>query len=208
MGPSIVVTLMGSRGTGCRVRERSLSFSAGMVKAVLAGHKTETRRVVKESGGVLRSPYGESGDALWVREAWRFLVDVDHLTPRQVLDRPECGPNVGRRFEADGTTAGTIESEPEWGRYRHARFMPRPLSRIRLVVVEVRIERLHEIDEAGAQAEGVEPGFTTDGARGVFADVWEGLNGPRGFGWASNPRVWVVRFRRNEPEDSPPASPS
>jgi hypothetical protein len=148
-----------------------------------------------------------TGLTMWVRETWRECGSIqmcDGSIPRDgLLARPDrC------RYKADA----------EWdGPWRSPRFMPRWASRITLEVTAVRVERIQEITEDDAIAEGIqkEPcsaghherfGMWTgkkhscnDSARVVFMDLWDSINAKRGFGWAVNPWVWVVEFRRVTP---------
>lgn len=199
--------------------ERPILFSGAMVRAILNGSKTQTRRVVKPQpeegyrlteipmstkGGEwaldrnpshdseirLLCPYGKPGDRLWVREA--------------VCLRPE---GYGYRADNDPTNNPT--------RWIPSIHMPREASRITLEITDVRVERLQDISEADAEAEGVAVGdwITLHGqfaslpmsvsrgavtARESFQCLWNGLNGRRGYNWESNPFVWVVTFKRLE----------
>ena len=89
---------------------------------------------------------------------------------------------------------------PAWAGWKSPLFMPRWASRIPLEITELRAERLQEISEEDAEAEGVE-GATTDGGQTIvykptFADLWDSLNAERGYGWGFNPWVWPIGFRR------------
>jgi hypothetical protein len=207
------------------MKERPILFSAPMVRALLAGTKTQTRRVVKithrtpglaaclapPAGMRTRTslaaelcPYGHPGDRLWVRESW---------SP----DPPDVD---GWGYTAwAGCREGQIAGVPE--RFRYPRFcnyaadwlhgpirwtpsihMPRWASRITLEITSVRVERLQEISEADAQAEGwtrrpevsTDPQVHKEAARDWFMDLWESINGPGS--WDANPWVWVIEFRR------------
>ncbi len=194
-------------------------FSGPMVRAILDGSKTQTRRVVKpqprkdarvrlirfngdlrlqelwpvpkETFSALRSrcPYGQPGHRLWVREtAW-------------------YGPQTERvEYDADFDDAARATANG-WGAVKRPSIhMPRRASRIVLEVVNVRVERLQEISEEDANAEGCEAqgGICSspmepveyDGitALQAFADLWYFLNAKRGHPWESNPWVWVVEF--------------
>ncbi len=192
--------------------DRPIPFSAPMVRAILAGTKTQTRRAakltcnghVKESGGhrrwhpadpnaVLACPYGQPADRLWVREAWRVIDLADVFAPREITAAHRIW------FEADGP------HEPPAGRYRPGMFMPRWASRITLEVTGVRVERLQDISESDAEAEGAEYGFDCEGGfnlhplgnrRYGYAHLWEQINGAGS--WDLNPWVWVVEFKRIE----------
>ncbi len=204
------------------MKERPILFSGAMVRALLAGTKTQTRRVVKLRNGqymppsqradsngwvqMLRlCPYGQPGDRLWVREAWRTYRGNDKTPPRELTTAHYIW------FEAD---------EPinlAQGKLRPGMFMPRWASRITLEVTGVRVERLQDISEADAIAEGIErtpsmgkPGafqwcdyrvpnepseWFNDPARS-YQTLWEQINGPGS--WDANPWVWVVEFKRLE----------
>jgi hypothetical protein len=196
------------------MKERPIIFSAPMVRAILAGAKTQTRRVVKlkpwqqieerDDGAPwpwmyddnraadhwVPCPYGQPGDRLWVRETWR----------------PVHGgyPDQGARYRADFDRDQTV--------WRPSIHMPRWASRILLDVTAVRVERLQDISEADAQAEGVIPkwepgcsgrlmdafgGFSFRPAASAYAELWEQINGPGA--WDANPWVWVVEFKRVTP---------
>jgi hypothetical protein len=219
-------------------------FTGWSVPAILAGRKTQTRRLLKpgrfvlpndaagwtfngaalvreESGGTSFfplpfCPYGAAGDRLWVRENWRTVASLDHLNATGVAkaaaeagwDNPWC-PVVyeadGRRINWDCSVFGK-----EAGRPRRARFMPRWLSRATVVVTEVRVQRLQDITDDDAQAEGCS-GVDTEPAneggtiyawkgrssaaspRAHFAHRWAGINGAAS--WESNAWVWVISFR-------------
>lgn len=210
------------------MKERPILFSAPMVRAILEGRKTQTRRVVKlnDAGRVARGgrqwhidddhaalacPYGQPGDRLWVREAHLLDPPIDGTWPSvgdsftSIDDIPERYRNpehVLYRADDKLTTA--------W-RWRPSIHMPRWASRITLEVTDVRVERLQDISEADAQAEGVdrdtEPcdhtrrscadvGCLGPTHRAAFCDLWMQINGADS--WAANPWVWVVSFRRLE----------
>ena len=186
--------------------ERPILFSGPMVRAILAGAKTQTRRLVKlprwaepgtlEEGteGVLAvarvsgcladvpCPYGAPGDDLWVRETWR-ADDFDPPGTIYAADHPDLLDDV----------RGII-------RWRPSIHMPRNRSRITLRVASVRVERLHDITEDDARAEGV---LTVDGLlsamtpRERFACLWREINGGRA-SWDANPWVWRVQFWRRD----------
>lgn len=209
--------------------ERPILFSGPMVRAILDGRKTQTRRVIKpqppsiapskiecdhigcgEGGGFgffdddrdYVCPYGQPGDRLWVREKWGLwhpiekcclptfeYEDYDKETHQAKLD-----PTYSLRYASDGA---------ECERWRPSIHMPRWASRITLEITGIRVERVQEISEADAMAEGVdrEPGtysaeFKLHGYVSAFATLWDLINAKRGYGIDSNPWVWVVEFRR------------
>lgn len=156
------------------------------------------------------SPYGDPGDLLWVREPWSTLALFDGYKPSDMP--PETVGNI--RYHADGIRGS--------GRYRHARFMPRAFSRQTLRISDIRVERLQEIGGEDAEREGLRklskdgttykfgiadsdclPGtddfgwpwreWNTD-AIAAFRRLWDSINAQRGFGWETNPWVWVIEF--------------
>lgn len=187
------------------MKERPILFSGAMVRALFAGTKTQTRRVVKPQPSTVRDgepvwpadkrtlrmrfeacPYGEPGDRLWVRETWRVRVpDQDG----RVLD-----------YRADHTSEDPCD-EP----WSPSIFMPRSASRITLEITDVRIERLQDITSADAIAEGIEtageewrhyldPKGDCLTPRNSYRTLWMSINGPGS--WADNPWVWCLTFRR------------
>ena len=196
-------------------RARGILMSGPMVRATLDGRKTETRRVCRVQpfkldglwhafypwgdGGhgiydteeemreeftrllLRRCPYGQPGDRLWVRETWRI---GDGMNPEGDEKKPT--------YAADWPDAR--EFVKPW---RPSIHMPRWASRITLELVEVRVERVQEITEEDARAEGCPEGFRHP--IDWFSQLWDSLNDARGFGWVVDPWVWVLRFRRVVP---------
>ncbi len=201
------------------MKERPILFNGAMVRAILEGRKTQTRRVMKPqptqyrgaehgfywehktgpiccASGDRPGPYApwHVEDHLWVRETWRdsfgggevhYPADLDEYTVR------EKGP---------------------WKPSIH---MPRSKSRISLEVADVRVERLQDISEEDARAEGAScyvcgqavrtsneadcACFHGENARASFDVLWDSINGARpGCSWDANPWVWVVGFKRVE----------
>jgi len=156
-----------------------------MVRAILEGRKTQTRRVCKNQPPKMfdLSRYGEAGDRLWVRETW--LHDCEHC------HNPDCGLPNHIWYRAS-------EAHPEdfTAKWKPSIFMPRWASRLMLKITDVRAEMLKEITDADALAEGVDrtntsiPGY----ARTRFQELWDSINAKRGFSWQSNPFVWVIEF--------------
>lgn len=165
-------------------------------------------------------PHGDVGDRLWVKETWqKFDPDVDpvdqtRLGPSCPLPGCEGSRTIHWRaaYRADGELSHPQHGPATW---RPSLFMPRWASRILLEVTEVRVQRLQEISEADAKAEGVEPFFTrfpevgrdqrlTTGElasdaehRASFAVLWDEINGDRAL-WSTSPWVWAISFRRVE----------
>jgi hypothetical protein len=175
------------------MKERPILFSGPMVRAILEGRKTQTRRIV-------RCPFGQQGDRLWVRETWaldaytgdmqfciKYRAGGDYVTERNGSD--EWVP-VYQRY-IDGCALDN------WSRWRPSIHMPRWASRLTLEVTGVMVERLQDISEDDAKAEGVEQLARSAGTncRGAFQHLWDSINKDRA-PWESNPWVWVVEFRR------------
>lgn len=176
-----------------------------MVRALLDGSKTQTRRIVKgealkwlapgmfEPAFVVNPenglcPFGKPGDRLYVRETWAQPTALDP------------GPTVYRADYQACVPAGFENVPPaESITWKPSIHMPRTLSRITLEVTGVRIARLHDITDADALAEGVDrtntsiPGY----ARERFVRLWTSINGNES--WALDPWVWVVEFKRVTP---------
>lgn len=200
------------------MKERGILFSAPMVRALLAGTKTQTRRVLKEQpqrGGwpwppmtdtdraavLVHCPYGAPGDRLWVREAFRFPSSLDKLSPTAIgdkaLDAGYNAPWCPTLYEADGArtstwSAHTPPTDTVPGRLRAGMHMPRWASRIALEVVSVRVERLHHISDADSIAEGA--AGHPDGPWHAYRSLWSLISGAGS--WDANPWVWAVEFRR------------
>jgi hypothetical protein len=153
---------------------KPILFSGPMVRAILEGRKTQTRRARKAVGPC---PHGQPGDLLWVRETWA----VRKLQTGYWVEWKADGSNARIPEEVDAFALFTIDT------WRPSIFMPRWASRLTLRLTEVRTETLHRITEADAHAEGV-----ADVA--AYAALWDALNAKRGYGWNDNPFVWVLSF--------------
>jgi len=197
------------------MKERPILFSAPMVRAILEGRKTQTRRIIKEQplpgcigaygvgipfirgkNGDVRCPYGQLGDRLWVRETFH-TVD---------------GHRAFYRADYNHNPKGDKEHGIVWTPSIH---MPRWASRINLEVTGVRVEQLNEISVEDAKAEGIkqarEPlsylwnadypdkgcGTSGDdkepGPVAAYHHLWTSINGVGS--WNKNPWVWVVEFK-------------
>lgn len=183
--------------------ERPILFSGPMVKAILEGRKTMTRRVVKPapefgveaasvqhedgkakavfqslsncSGITVACPYGRPGDRLWVRETFCHLGDENENWFLYKADNPDA-------------LNGLIAT---WKPSIH---MPRAASRILLEITEIRVERLKDITASDCVCEGIE--FESDifTTYNKFRRLWQSINGPES--WAKNPWVWVIEFKK------------
>lgn len=185
-------------------REKPILFSGPMVRALLDGRKTQTRRIVRgipadavnvrlvgddlkfgdyagpeaQPGryGRIPCPYGDPGDRLWVRETWARDVE---------------GCDQGLSYRADHIDPlGDGPANPM--RWRPSIYMPRWASRITLGVTDVRAQRLQAISECDILAEGVEQ-QDHEVLRDTWARLWDSINDKRA-AWASNPWVWAVTF--------------
>ena len=205
------------------IKEKPILFNTEMVRAVLDGRKTQTRRVIKpQPDGNFRGPhlynpgkigpdgeeypgpevfgiysaygewgtlcpYGKPGDRLWVRETFAPHEDAKHW--------PEV--RTPSRCDYRASCSSTVLQEETW---TPSIFMPRWASRILLEVVSVRVERIQDISEEDSWSEGYpydESVSRNDPYRGRkwFQGLWDSINAKRGYGWDSNPFVWVVEFR-------------
>jgi hypothetical protein len=195
------------------MRERPILFNGDMVRAILEGRKTVTRRLIKPAPEMVtdrsiatwegdpaalmrlleqagrKCPYGQPGDRLWVRETW--------------------APGATRTMYRAGCNPCYL---PPSGRWKPSIHMPRWASRILLEVTAVRVERLQDITEEQAIAEGIDLDALADaqdrydmvlawsGADGratpitAFRDLWNSTGGD----WDANPWAWVIEFRRVE----------
>ncbi len=176
-------------------KSRPILFSAPMIRAILDGRKSQTRRVVKNPedygcqipGPAIITPYGRPLDRLWVRETFGL---VDESDGKQCVYRADSGP--------------IHEATTKW---KPSIFMPRWASRITLEIISIRVERLQEISEADAIAEGISKGpvklwkgATPSGkplqtAKEQFKTLWDTINAKKQ-PWSSSPWVWVIEFKR------------
>ncbi len=191
--------------------ERPIIFSGPMVRAILGGQKTQTRRLFRlprgtawynsgalrgeETGDIhdlngpgwctideLSCPHGRPGDRLWVREAHMDLGAC-------VLYRADRGAEAER---------AVVAPRQGWASPIH---MPRCASRITLEVTGVRVERLQDVSAADCWAEGIEHSPDVDPVH-EYSDLWRSIYGPGS--WAANPWVWVVEFQRVDSEARQP----
>jgi len=191
-----------------QIKERPILFQSEMVQAILERRKTQTRRVVK--GIALEwlapemftpefvanpenkmCPYGQIGDRLWVRETWKPKYVKGGLSGFQIQY-----PNVHPWFyAADG------ETEKGYGGWKPSIHMLRAACRILLEITNIRVERLQDISEEDAKAEGVSLPDTLFASSNLdyricFKTLWQSINGPES--WEANPWVWAIEFKRVE----------
>ena len=178
------------------MKERPILFNGEMVRAILDGRKTQTRRVVKDCylmGGppedylLSRCPFGQPGDRLWVRETWGHNGCL-------------CCPIHYRATDPDPDTGNP------YFRWYPSIHMMRSASRITLEITNVRVERLNEITRGEAMEEGCPFSNMAAGIdpRDWFSDLWESINGAGS--WSFDPWVWVIEFRKVEDVSSAPNS--
>jgi hypothetical protein len=225
------------------VKERPILFSPPLVRAILAGTKTQTRRIAVSRDELLKpgntwaeclcaeihptdtpcvicsTRFGEryaAGDRLWVRERWCRSANA--------VAAEACGGTMGASFAGPSFwyAADFVERHGAWERdvpdatsatgvcvhrverWRPSIHMHRLASRLLLEVTSVRTERLQDITEDDARAEGVEGFRIGHSARETFRELWDTINGERTdaaanpVDWASNPHVWVISFKRVE----------
>lgn len=185
------------------MKERGMLFSGSMVMALLDGRKTQTRRIVKNhnfsivngrphyaklDGSFYDCPYGVAGDRIWVRETWSGpRLEERARNPKHPMDVVTYRADAGRH-------------EQEVTSWRRSIHMPRWASRITLEITEVRVERLQDISEEDAQAEGVpwpkkgEHGRAFPTCVDAYQSLWESLHGAGS--WAANPFVWALTFKK------------
>lgn len=220
------------------MKEKPILFSTPMVRAILDGRKTQTRRVINpqpsknlardftsaevtsawRNGFIpIKCPYGQPGDRLWVRETHtfgsvRFEFNSDELGIIDVYYRAD---EEMVQHTVDNSTAESIQDWVERkeivgdgdSNWRPSIHMPKWAARIWLEITGVRVERVQDISEKDARAEGVTSNICIAsfedtayreeiGHRYEFANLWASINGKRpGCAWQDNPRVWVIEFK-------------
>jgi hypothetical protein len=196
---------------------RPILFSTEMVRAILAGRKTQTRRPLTQQpldvlpanlpncwvalmirdpeignkGVMFRSRYGIPGDQLWVKETWA-------KAPNGFVYRADYQNGHGDEV-VDLRTGRTVPLI-----WKSSRFMAKDASRVMLEIMRVQVERVRDISEADAIAEGTTPSIVGDDLdhlrfRAGYQTLWDSLNAKRGFGWDTNPWVWVIEFKKVAP---------
>lgn len=229
--------------------ERPILFSGAMVRAILEGRKTQTRRLVKPQPSeewlpvvehycptlVSRAgeeypgdevfgasderegricPFGSPGDRLWVRETWGYRctawtmsdefdrVQIEYLADLEKVEyqrnHGDCSglPKQRRQRDGEHNCDYGFYLKSYWRQWRPSIFMPRWASRLTLEVKAVRVERLQEISEADAFAEGISGGDWLGDPVGTYRKLWDSINAKSGHGWNTNPWVWVLEFER------------
>ncbi|EDQ2808045.1 morphogenetic protein [Salmonella enterica subsp. enterica] len=201
------------------MKERGMIFNAEMVRAILEGRKTQTRRPVKfphidrdamcelsgnelagelSEGNYRNSPHGKPGDRIWVRETYQGpLFDYEHmesyLEDSSKFEKPDFCV-----YRADGKPAPEFYDADDnlhcgW---RPSIHMPRWASRLLLEITSVRVERLRSMSQDDARAEGVIAASGPMEAGLAFRELWGSIYGEES--WKANPWVWVIEFKRIE----------
>lgn len=201
------------------MKEKPILFNGDMVRAILEGRKTQTRRVFKDKNWNVdrefndegwpiacdsegnwydvKCPYGQVGDQLWVRETHFVVPGKGNAFGEKILYRADGG-----NLEAQIKEAGE--------KWKPSIFMPRSASRIDLLIKDIRVERLQDISEKDAIAEGIKPFKHKDtsyryrdndkhgygSATGAFRALWQLINGEKS--WDKNPWSWVIEFEKIE----------
>ncbi len=187
-------------------------FNAEMVRALLDGRKTQTRRIIKDCTvgrdpiskfikigkkfigcypedvpELIREccPYGVPGDRIWVRETW---AEAGASAPDLKLYRANYPEHVPSIYENVPPA-----EEIRWTPSIH---MPRTASRILLEITDVRVERLRSMSQDDARAEGVIAASGPMEAGLAFRELWDSIYGEES--WKANPWVWVIEFKHVE----------
>jgi len=235
------------------VKEHPILFSGPMVRAILNGTKTQTRRAITRPHIITEEedfeyrdswidsegnccavedalslcPYGQPGDALWLKENFWKDSRVDYANPpREIFydATPEIALDhmgaimhatyLGGEKVSREDSLRNLETNKFWSR-KPSIHMPRWASRITLEVTDVRVERIHSITDEDVLREGVllqhiekyRKFLHPNDIHGTaFGELWDSINAKRGFPWKDNPWVWVVSFKvledtnRNGPE--------
>jgi hypothetical protein len=193
------------------MKEHPILFSTDMVKALLEGRKTQTRRVIKldlkqhwfdepildDKEKIRYCPYGQVGDRLWVREIFKY-IDFDLRDAGKLPHRTKI------EYKSDGftkwvtaTTDTQIVIPDKW---RPSIFMPRWASRITLEITGIRVQRVQEICLCDIEAEGIPDDRATYNAPlqiAKYQNLWDSINGKK-YPWESNPWVWVIEFKHSD----------
>ena len=193
------------------MKEHPILFSGAMVRAILEGRKTQTRRVIKmHHRKDCPFSYDENDDTgyEWV-DAGPDFSGHDYRQPCRCINFPYG--DIGDRLWVRETFNGGVDGIPVVYRatnpelngapWKPSIHMPRTLSRINLEVTAVRVEQIQDITREDVYAEGLQRGegwgpLGRLGSVDGFSDLWDSINAKRGYSWVSNPWVWVIEFER------------
>jgi len=194
--------------------DKPILMQPEMVRALIDGRKTQTRRIIKEPDNGVHTliedgvplhfadyvdglwherpcPHGQPGELLWVRE------------PHYLEKRPQCHNAVA--YAADNEAIPTGSYIEGWTKLRPSIHMPRWANRITLLIKDIRVERVQDISETDAMAEGVygqgkfwcnplHPALCCFSARPAFPDLWDTINTQPGTRWRDNPWIWALQY--------------
>ena len=211
------------------MKERPILFSGEMVRAILDGRKTQTRRVINPQSlldnktrvtACYECPYGAPGDSLWVRESCQIYGHwVKNGHTKSGAQRWKFSIHASKQVLYAGSFVESPSDKTQLGFYkRPSIFMLRWASRILLEVTDVRVERIQDISDGDAIKEGIQDvchcgdymeshGYHSGhGAVSMpgwatenFSSLWDSINAERGHSWESNPWVWAVSFKVVKP---------
>lgn len=198
------------------MRERGMIFNAEMVRAILNGSKTQTRRPVKSpirdinfdcelsgnelagelsAGNYQNSVFGKPGDRIWVRETYRVMSCATDVA--RLMYKASERNSFTESTRTVPVATCTKQPSESWTPSIH---MPRWASRILLEITSVRVEKLKHVPRAGIIAEGYPAERAADGGGYEpflwYRDLWESIYGDGS--WQANPWVWVIEFKRVE----------
>jgi len=215
------------------MKERPIIMGAESVRAILEGRKTQTRRVIdphkyniggwdmprtkedmeagypfaENADGDFVSvvdwcPYGRVGERLYVKERFAYWIGREAVAYSDM-----CHKSIE---DIEWEDEVNISNIAEGGKWKSPMYMPRWASRITLEITDIRVERVQDITEEDAKAEGCDdtpyeqpwdgPG-TWEGVkfgwitRARYRTLWNSLNAKRGYSWEKNPWVWAITFK-------------
>ena len=187
------------------MKERPIIFSPDMVRTILDGRKTQTRRVVKPQPVLtttdssiiskklksqhIKYSYGQVGDRLWVRETWASNGINIIGNKEDVIYKSDYGDIPPPKIDL----GNGLEITQNW---KPSIFMPKLASRITLEITRIRIERLMDITIRDLISEGCSFMSNTRLTMEYFKKLWNVINAKYGYEWEKNPWVWVIEFKQ------------
>lgn len=195
------------------MKELPMLFNGEMVRAILDGRKTQTRRPMKVQppenwGGdneraamATHCPHGVAGDRIWVRETWA------PIPTHNGSGRPASYNDPNNRYYGRKAWYYADNDRPTWvGKWIPSIHMPRWACRLVLEITNVRVQRVQEISGEDALKEGIDDSRHPDDCcgglgispSGIFINLWDSCYGKSNFSWNKNPWVWALTFKRVE----------
>jgi len=175
--------------------ERGIAMSGPMVLQTLAGAKTETRRVV---GSKKVNRYGKVGDWLYVREKTKLIESESDRGSLCGFASGVVPDRIRLEYLADGALSLWIDYPTRLATLAVGECIPhgcyKEAARIWLEITEIRVEQLQAITSLGRKREGCGCSREVCGC-GEFANLWDNINKKRGYGWETNPLVWVIKYK-------------